>query len=90
MTLLWQEEFTANVKVATSLGYRCEVHAIGDKAAEVTLNAWRDAKVTPEKRSILTHCQVILVKITVYELGAILLTQLQAAFIIFLCVCTII
>ncbi len=32
---------------------------IGDAAAEAAITAIKEAKVAPEKRPILTHCQVI-------------------------------
>ena len=43
---------------ATSSGYRLEIHVIGDAAADAALDAMEYAKVAPEKRPILTHCQV--------------------------------
>jgi len=51
-------ELTQKVQEATSLGYRLEIHVIGDEAAENALNALEGAKVSPEKRPIFTHCQV--------------------------------
>lgn len=43
---------------ATNMGFRLEVHVIGDEAAEVALDGFFHARVTSEKRPILTHCQV--------------------------------
>lgn len=47
------------VKTAHDLGYRLEVHAIGDEAAEAVLEAFEKAGVQPEDRPILTHCQIL-------------------------------
>lgn len=41
------------------LGFRLEVHAIGDAAAEKVLDAFEEANVEYEDRPILTHCQVL-------------------------------
>ena len=53
-----QEDLTSRVAMATSSGYRVEMHVIGDRAVDVALNALRDAKVAAEKRPIFIHCQV--------------------------------
>jgi len=50
---------TSMVKNAHALGYRLEVHAIGDEAAEAVLQAFEQAGLTPEDRPILTHCQIL-------------------------------
>jgi predicted amidohydrolase YtcJ len=55
-----QEEMTSQVHQATSSGYRVEVHAIGDEAADVALTALETVNVAREKRPILIHCQVLL------------------------------
>jgi len=49
---------TSRVRSATSDGYRVEIHAIGDTAADVALTALEAVDVAPEKRPILIHCQV--------------------------------
>ena len=36
-----------------------EVHAIGDYAAEVVLDAFEAAGVTAKDRPLLTHCQIL-------------------------------
>ena len=41
------------------LGYRLEVHAIGDAAAEKVLDAFEESKIDPSDRPIITHCQVL-------------------------------
>ena len=46
------------VAAMNEAGYRLEVHVIGDRAAEATIEALEKAEVTPERRPILTHCQV--------------------------------
>jgi len=53
-----QEEVTSRVAMATSSGYRVEMHVIGDRAVDVALSALRDAKVPAEKRPTFIHCQV--------------------------------
>eukprot|EP00595_Chromulina_sp_UTEXLB2642_P002474 CAMPEP_0196764132 /NCGR_PEP_ID=MMETSP1095-20130614/5411_1 /TAXON_ID=96789 ORGANISM="Chromulina nebulosa, Strain UTEXLB2642" /NCGR_SAMPLE_ID=MMETSP1095 /ASSEMBLY_ACC=CAM_ASM_000446 /LENGTH=236 /DNA_ID=CAMNT_0042118839 /DNA_START=51 /DNA_END=758 /DNA_ORIENTATION=- len=40
-------------------GYRLEVHAIGDAAAEQVIDAIEYCNISPTKRPILTHCQVL-------------------------------
>jgi hypothetical protein len=59
MLLLSQEQLTSYVQEATSSGYRVEIHAIGDRAADVALTALEQAKVAAEKRPLLIHCQVL-------------------------------
>lgn len=44
---------------ARNLGFRVEIHAIGDAAAEQVLNALDGAGVPPCERPVLTHCQVL-------------------------------
>ena len=46
------------VHEATAAGYRLEIHVIGDRAAESSIEAMEVARVAPEKRPLLTHCQV--------------------------------
>ena len=57
--IFWpQEELDYLVHDATSRGYRLEIHVIGDAAAEAAITAIERADVAPQKRPILTHCQV--------------------------------
>ena len=58
MNLSLQEKFNKLACEATGLGYRLEIHIIGDAAADCTLEGLKAAKVAPEKRPLLTHCQV--------------------------------
>ena len=37
----------------------CTMIAIGDKAAEIGISAFREAGVSEKDRAILTHCQVL-------------------------------
>jgi len=53
------EEMVSKIKLADSLGWRLEIHAIGDLAATQVLDALEEAGVGPDKRPILTHCQVL-------------------------------
>jgi len=53
-----QETLTELVHEATAAGYRLEIHVIGDRATEEVLDALEAVPVAPEKRPILTHCQV--------------------------------
>ena len=53
-----QNELTSRVAMATSSGYRVEMHVIGDRAVDVALDALRDAHVAAEKRPVFIHCQV--------------------------------
>ncbi|KAG2523664.1 hypothetical protein BBO99_00003583 [Phytophthora kernoviae] len=62
------EELVKKISDATAAGYRVEIHAIGDRATEQVLTALRAANVSPEKRPILTHCQI---------LGEDLITQMR-------------
>jgi len=49
----------SKVSFAHSQGFRVELHAIGDRAAEEGLNAFEKAGLTKADRPILTHCQVL-------------------------------
>jgi len=53
-----QDEMKSRVAMATSSGYRVEMHVIGDRAVDVALSALNDAGVSAKKRPILIHCQV--------------------------------
>ncbi|KAJ0405591.1 hypothetical protein ATCC90586_000368 [Pythium insidiosum] len=53
------EELKKQVADAHSAGYRLEIHAIGDRAAEQVLKALKDAGVAPNNRPLLTHCQIL-------------------------------
>lgn len=50
------EEMAGRVAEAGRLGYRVEMHAIGDAAADVALDAFERAS---SRRPLLTHCQVM-------------------------------
>ena len=54
-----QEEMNAKVSEAHQLGYRVEMHVIGDRAAEMGVRAFKAAALPPSARPILTHCQVL-------------------------------
>ena len=54
-----QSDLNAAVRRATELGYRVEMHVIGDMAAQVGVQSFIDAPVPPVGRPILTHCQVL-------------------------------
>ena len=58
MLNIYQEELKDLVHEATSAGFRLEIHVIGDRATETALDALDAVNVAPEKRTILTHCQV--------------------------------
>ena len=49
---------TELVNEANIRGHRLEIHAIGDRALDVTLTALENAGVPPEKRPVIAHCQV--------------------------------
>lgn len=58
--LIYSEDNLRNlIHEATALGFRLEIHVIGDYAAELALNALETVKVSPEKRPIFTHCQIL-------------------------------
>lgn len=40
-------------------GFRLEVHAIGDAAAESVLTCMKNANIEPTDRPVLTHCQIL-------------------------------
>lgn len=44
---------------AKERGYRLEIHAIGDAAAEQVISALEYCGVTPSDRPIITHCQIL-------------------------------
>lgn len=54
-----QDELNHQIQEATAAGYRLEVHVIGDAAADAVLTALETVQVAPEKRPILTHCQIL-------------------------------
>ena len=56
----------AQIRTAKELGWRCEIHAIGDASAEQVLTAMRaayeqegDTEQMRRWRPVLTHCQVL-------------------------------
>ncbi|KAL4129387.1 hypothetical protein PRIC2_005395 [Phytophthora ramorum] len=53
------EDLLKKIRDADNAGYRVEIHAIGDRAAEQVLAALKAADVGPGKRPILTHCQIL-------------------------------
>ncbi|KAL7694006.1 putative metal-dependent hydrolase, composite domain superfamily, amidohydrolase 3 [Plasmopara halstedii] len=53
------EELVKKIRNANDAGYRVEIHAIGDRAAEQVLMALKSANVGKERRPILTHCQIL-------------------------------
>ncbi|CAH0519820.1 unnamed protein product [Peronospora belbahrii] len=53
------EDLVKKISDANNAGYRVEIHAIGDRAAEQVLKALRNADVGPQRRPILTHCQIL-------------------------------
>ena len=54
-----QEQLNKLVSEATASGYRLEIHAIGDAAADAVLTSLEEEKIAPEKRPIMVHCQVM-------------------------------
>lgn len=54
-----QSALNEMVARATAKGYRIELHAIGDRAADMGLTAFEAAQMTPANRPMLTHCQVL-------------------------------
>lgn len=54
-----KDDMLRMVTTAMKQGYRLEIHAIGDAAAEQVLHAMLQCGVTPEDRAVLTHCQVL-------------------------------
>lgn len=57
ITIYSQEKLNKLVKEADDAGYRVEIHAIGDHAAEMVINAFEINKITD--RPILTHAQIL-------------------------------
>ncbi|MFX1513274.1 MAG: amidohydrolase [Promethearchaeota archaeon] len=54
-----QEELNEKVKLSKEKGFRLEIHAVGDLAAEYILNAYETVGISKEDRPILTHCQLL-------------------------------
>lgn len=52
------DEMSSMIALAKRKGYRLEIHAIGDAAAEQVLHAMKGCGICPDDRAILTHCQV--------------------------------
>lgn len=53
------EELESKILAADTAGWQVETHAIGDRAAEVVLEAYDKMEDTSGKRPVLTHCQVL-------------------------------
>ncbi|GMH76695.1 hypothetical protein TL16_g07166 [Triparma laevis f. inornata] len=53
------KEMERKIVLAKERGFRLEIHAIGDMAAEQVLNALEKCKISPQSRPVLTHCQVL-------------------------------
>lgn len=51
--------FLCQVEETDRQGFQLEIHVIGDRAAEFAVNALENCGITPEKRPILVHCQVL-------------------------------
>ena len=49
---------TSKIELAKRKGWRVEIHAIGDRAAEQVLKCAMDAGIGREDRAVITHCQV--------------------------------
>ena len=54
-----EEELTGVVTEALKLGYSVTMHAIGDRANRVTLNAYEKAGVTSDQRHRIEHAQLL-------------------------------
>ncbi len=54
-----QEELNDKVNNIKKLGYQIEIHAIGDAAVELCLNAFDAANLCAADRPIITHAQVL-------------------------------
>ncbi|HKZ40695.1 MAG TPA: amidohydrolase family protein, partial [Candidatus Hodarchaeales archaeon] len=52
------EELKEFLKAANDHDWQIETHAIGDRGAEIAIQAYEDV-VKPESRPVLTHCQVL-------------------------------
>lgn len=53
------DDMKLKIQQAHDRGYRLEIHAIGDRAAEQVLKAIEHSSLEPKDRPILTHCQVL-------------------------------
>lgn len=53
------DELAAKIVDAKAQGYRLEIHAIGDRAAESVMDGLEAAGVAPEDRAVMTHCQLM-------------------------------
>jgi predicted amidohydrolase YtcJ len=47
------------IRDAHNEGWRLEVHAIGDRAAQHAIEGFEEARVTSKARGVLTHCQFL-------------------------------
>lgn len=57
--ILQPDEMKEKVAKSHQLGYQLEVHAIGDWAAEIVLDAFDAAGLNANDRAIVTHCQIL-------------------------------
>ena len=76
-----QEGLTAAVRRATELGYRIEMHVIGDRAASVAVQSFVDANVPPTARPILTHCQVLSAELLTSFVSCNVVANIQPQFL---------
>ena len=58
--LIFSKETLVDMMIKSKeLGFRLEVHAIGDAAAEKVIDSFEEANIKNDDRPILTHCQVL-------------------------------
>lgn len=50
---------TQRITEAKGVGFRVEIHAIGDHAAAIVLDSMAESGIEPSDRAVLTHCQVL-------------------------------
>jgi predicted amidohydrolase YtcJ len=58
--MIEESELTELVRRANQIGYRLALHAIGDRANHVALNAFQHAAATPQQRHRIEHAQLLM------------------------------
>lgn len=81
MLLLSPDALAAEVRRARAAGYRSEIHAIGDRAAEAALDALEAAGSTPEERPVLTHAQILGADLIARMARANVIANVQPSFV---------
>ncbi|XP_026694770.2 putative amidohydrolase YtcJ [Ciona intestinalis] len=54
-----REQLVKILQMIDDKGYRPEMHVIGDRAVDIALDSLEKVKVSPNKRPVFVHCQIL-------------------------------